>query len=640
MPTKTSSIERWTSERSADLYGIREWGAGYFAVNDEGEVVVTLQGEEGSCTISLMGVAAGLKARGLGLPLLLRFGDILDSRIAMLNNEFKSAMKEAGYKGEYRGVYPIKVNQQQQVIEEITHFGKRYHHGLEAGSKAELIAALAYLDDAQAYLVCNGYKDEEFIDLALFGQKMGINTVLVLEMPSELPLILRRAQILGVRPCIGVRMKPSTRASGHWNDSGGDRSVFGLNAAQVIEVVDQLRQAEMLDCLQLLHYHLGSQLPNIRDIRRGVAEACRVYTGLVQEGAPMGLLDVGGGLAVDYDGSHTNFGSSRNYTISEYCSDLVEVVMTVCDEAGVPHPTLISESGRALVAYYSVLLFNILDTNQFALDMASVKADRESHELVQNMLQVRDDLTVKNAQECLHDLLYYRDEVRARFEHGGISLRQRAVAEQIFWTVLSEIGETVPNRRYVPEELTGLADSLTDIYYANFSVFQSLPDAWAIDQLFPIMPIHRLGERPTRQAILSDITCDCDGKIDRFIDLHDVKGSLPLHALKPGDDYILGAFLVGAYQETLGDLHNLLGDTNVITVRCIGDGEVEYTREIEGDSVADVLAYVEYDPKVMADLVRQKAERAVRSGLISPRDRREILDAYQNGLRGYTYYEP
>jgi arginine decarboxylase len=469
---------------------------------------------------------------------------------------------------------------------------------------------------------------------------MGVNAVLVLEMPGELPLILRRAQRLGVRPRIGVRMKPSTKAGGHWNESGGDRSVFGLNTAQLIEVVDALREAGMLDCLQMLHYHLGSQLPNIRDIRRGVAEACRVYAGLAQEGAPMSILNIGGGLAVDYDGSHTNFGSSRNYTMSEYCSDMVEVVMSICDEVGIPHPTLISESGRALVAYYSVLLFNILDTNQFSIDASTLKVDRETHELVQNMLQVRDDLTVKNAQECLHDLLYYRDEVRARFEHGGISLRQRAMTEQIFWTLLTEIGEMVPNRRYVPEELTGLADALTDIYYANFSVFQSLPDAWAIDQLFPIMPIHRLGERPTRQAILSDITCDCDGKIDRFIDLHDVKNSLPLHPYKPGDEYILGAFLVGAYQETLGDLHNLLGDTNVITVRCIGDGEVEYTREIEGDSVADVLAYVEYDPKVMTDLVRQKAERAVRSGLISPRDRREILDAYQNGLRGYTYYEP
>ena len=639
MPTKTSSIERWTSERSADLYGIREWGSGYFSVSDEGEVVVTLQGEEGSCTISLMKVVAGLKARGLGLPVLLRFGDILDSRIAMLNTEFSTAMRDAGYKGEYRGVYPIKVNQQQQVIEEITRFGQRYHHGLEAGSKAELIAALAYLDDPQACLICNGYKDEEFVDLALFGQKMGINAVLVLEMPSELPLILRRAQARGVRPRIGVRMKPSTKASGHWNDSGGDRSVFGLNTAQLIEVVDQLKQAEMLDCLQLLHYHLGSQLPNIRDIRRGVAEACRVYAGLVQEGAPMGLLDVGGGLAVDYDGSHTNFGSSRNYTMGEYCSDIVEVVMSVCDEVGVPHPIIISESGRALVAYYSVLIFDVLGTNQFRVEDRPGRIPGEVHELVQNMMEVRTDLNVKNAQECLHDLLYYRDEVRARFEQGGISLRQLAVAEQLFWTILSEIGEMVPNRRYVPEELTGLAGALTDIYYANFSVFQSLPDAWAIDQLFPIMPIHRLGERPTRQAILSDITCDCDGKIDRFIDLHDVKGSLPLHVLKPGEDYVLGAFLVGAYQETLGDLHNLLGDTNVITVRCIGEGEVEFTREIEGDSVADVLAYVEYDPKVMADLVRQKAERAVRSGLILPRDRREILDAYQNGLRGYTYYE-
>ncbi|MBN2451772.1 MAG: biosynthetic arginine decarboxylase [Lentisphaeria bacterium] len=632
-------MERWTTEKSAEMYGIRNWGSGYFAISDAGEVMVSLKGQEGSVDLSLMDAVAGLKARGLDLPVLLRFGDMLDSRLTMINQEFRGAMREAGYRGAYRGVYPIKVNQQQEVVQEITTFGKRYHHGLEAGSKAELIAALAYLDDEDACLICNGYKDEEFIDLALYGRKMGLNTILVVEMPGELPVILRRAEALGVRPSIGIRMRPSTKAGGYWNESGGDRSVFGLTTAQVIEVVDRLRSAGQLDCLVLLHYHLGSQLPNIRDIRRGVSEAARFYAGLVQEGAPMGYLDIGGGLAVDYDGSHTNFGSSRNYTIGEYCSDVVEAVMGVCDEARIEHPVLISESGRALVAYYSVLLFNVLDTNRFCMDEGEPVEDGETHELVSNLLQVREDLTLKNAQECLHDLLYYRDEVRTRFEHGTVTLRQRARAEQIFWAILAEISALIPNRRYVPEELRGLQDSLTDIYYGNFSVFQSLPDSWAIDQLFPVMPIHRLDEKPTRQAILADITCDCDGKIDRFIDLHDVKRSLPVHPLRKSEDYILGVFLVGAYQETLGDLHNLLGDTNVVSVRCNGQGEVELCNEIEGDTVADVLSYVEYDPKAIADLVRQKAERLVRSGRLTPAERRSILDAYHAGLRGYTYYE-
>jgi arginine decarboxylase len=524
-------------------------------------------------------------------------------------------------------------------VEEICVFGARYHHGLEAGSKAELIAAMSFLQDPEAYLVCNGYKDEEFIDLGLYALKMGLRCVFVIEMPSELELILERSKVLGVKPILGIRMKLSTQASGHWTESGGERSVFGLNTAQVIDVVDRLRKEGMLDCMKLLHFHLGSQIPNIRDIRESVKEGCRIYTGLVEEGAAMGVLDLGGGLAVDYDGSHTNFTSSCNYTTAEYCSALVEEVMSILDETGTPHPDLITESGRATVAYYSILLFNVLDVSRFETHALPEKLPEDSHELLSNLMGAYQALTAKNVQECYHDAIYYRDEIHELFKRGGITLRDRALAGQIYWHILTRIAGLIRGMRYVPDEFEHLTNALADVYYGNFSLFQSLPDSWAIDQLFPIMPIHRLDEKPTQEAILADITCDCDGKIDRFIDLRDVKRTLPLHTLKDNEDYILGVFLVGAYQETLGDLHNLLGDTNVVSVRIDADGQVHYAREIEGDSVADVLTYVEYEPKEMVRRVREMSEQAVKVGRMTAKERRAVMDAYENGLRGYTYFE-
>jgi arginine decarboxylase len=636
---KQASMERWTAEKSAELYGIRDWGDGLFEASSDGNLLVRLDSNGQECKISLTDIVSDLEERGMAMPVLLRFGDLLDLRIKQINESFRQAIADLGYQGDYRGVYPIKVNQQQQVIEEIAKFGRHYHHGFEAGSKPELIAALAYMHDPEAYVICNGYKDEEFIDLALYGQKIGIRTILVIEMPGELDLILERAAKMQVRPIIGVRVRLSARASGHWTESGGDRSVFGLNTSQIITITDELRNRDMLDCLQLMHYHLGSQLPNIREIRTGITEASRFYAELVREGAPMGLFDIGGGLAVDYDGSHTNFGSSRNYSTSEYCTDIIEVIMGVCDESEVPHPTIISESGRATVAYYSVLLFNILDVTCFDSQELPDKLPDDAHELLRNMLEIKDVLTTKNVQECYHDVLYYRDEVRSRFLHGTVSLRERATCEQFFWALLTQIHHLIRKRKYIPDEMQGLGSALVDIYYGNFSVFQSLPDAWAIEQLFPIMPIHRLNEAPTRKGIIADITCDCDGKIDRFIDLHDVRHSLPMHPLRDNEEYIMGAFLVGAYQETLGDLHNLMGDTNVVSVRVDESGKIEYTREINGDTVADVLSYVEYEPKDMVDRVRCLAEQAVREGRISARERRKIMEAYQAGMRGYTYYE-
>lgn len=635
----TTPIERWTVNHSTELYGVNYWGGQYFSVSPDGHLQVRLGHSKDAPVVSLREIVDELNVRGLSLPVLLRFGDILDSRISLLNEHFRNAISEVGYHGVYRGVYPVKVNQQQQVIEEIARFGKRFHHGFEAGSKAELIAALAYIDDPEALVICNGYKDREFIDQALYGLKLGVRTVLVVEMPGELDLIIERAKSLGIRPVIGVRVRLSSRAGGHWNESGGDRSVFGLTTTQIISLVDQLREEGMLDCLQLLHYHLGSQIPNIRDIRDGISEAVCFYVGLVREGASMGILDIGGGLAVDYDGSHTNFPSSSNYSVSEYCADIVEAVMSACDEANVEHPTLVSESGRATVAYYSVLLFNVLDVGRFVCEDPSLPETPENSEILGDILSVRKSLTPKNAQECFHDLLFYRDDIRARFLHGTVSLRERAQGEQLFWAVLDDICRIQKGRKYVPEELQGLEETLTDIYYGNFSVFQSLPDAWAIEQLFPVMPIHRLEEKPTSRAILSDITCDCDGRIDRFIDLHDVRRSLPVHPLRPGEDYILGIFLVGAYQETLGDLHNLLGDTNVVSIRAGDNGEIELTREISGDTVADVLSYVEYDPKELIERMRRKAEKAVQSGAMNALDRRYIMNAYRQIMDGYTYYK-
>ena len=637
-PPKRKAAKAWSPEKSAELYGVESWGHGYFGVNKKGHVTVRLEDEEGGKEVSLHEVIEGLRDRGTHLPVLLRFRDLLHRRIAEINESFRKAIKELNYRGEYRGVYPIKVNQQRQVIEEIAEFGKKFHYGLEAGSKPELIAALAHMHDPQAYIICNGYKDEEFIDLALHSQKMGLRIMLVLEMPSELDLILERSRKIGVLPNLGVRVRLSTRGSGHWQDSAGDKSVFGLNAAQVIGVVDHLKASGHIGCLKMLHYHQGSQIPNIAAIREGATEAVRMYCDLVKEGAPMGVLDIGGGMAVDYDGSHTNFHSSCNYSVAEYCTDIVEVVSQICDRAGVAHPNLISESGRAVVAYYSVLVFNILDVTRAQTSDSAPDVPEKAPQNLLNLIDVNKTLSKKNLQESFNDAIYYRDQIRAQFFYGSATLRERGLAEAWFWHILTRISKLIAQLDDIPEDLRELSSTLVDFYYGNFSLFQSLPDSWAIDQLFPVMPIHRLDEKPRQRAVLADITCDCDGKIDRFIDKEDVAKILPLHDLVPDEPYYVAVFLVGAYQETLGDLHNLLGDTNVVGVH-LEKGKPVYTHEVEGDTVADVLTYVEYDPKELVTKFRSFAEKAVTDGRISPRERREILDLYRAGLNGYTYFE-
>lgn len=628
----------WTPEDSADLYSVDQWAHDFFSVDEHGHVTVKLDDGENKRNVSLFKLIEGLKERGTDVPVLLRFRDILHSRITELNESFREAIRLTRYEGVYRGVYPIKVNQQRQVIEEIAEFGKKYHYGLEAGSKPELIAALSHMHDPEAYIVCNGYKDEEFIDLALHAQKMGLKIMLVLEMPTELDLVIERARKLGVLPNLGVRVRLSTKGSGHWQESAGDKSVFGLAAHQVIDVVDRLKASGYLACLKMLHYHQGSQIPNIASIREGATEVTRIYCDLVKEGAPMGVLDMGGGMAVDYDGSHTDFASSCNYSVLEYCTDVIETIMQICDRNHVAHPNLISESGRAIVAYYSVLVFNILDVSSVQTTDEAPSMPEEPPQNLVNLFHTNKDLSVKNLQECFNDAVYYRDQVRAQFIYGDATLRERGLAEAWFWHILTRISKLMQDMEIVPEDLRELSDQLVDFYYGNFSLFQSLPDSWAIKQLFPVLPIHRLDERPRQRAVLADITCDCDGKIDRFIDRQDVKNVLPLHALKPDEDYYIGVFLVGAYQETLGDLHNLLGDTNVVGVH-LEDGKPVYSHEVEGDSVADVLSYVEFDPKDLIAKFRDFAETAVTQGRISPKERREVVDLFRDGLSGYTYFE-
>jgi arginine decarboxylase len=633
------ALDGWNSVKSAELYGIGSWGQGYFMVTEDGYVAVNLKNAKGTVSVRLCDIVSGIHDRGMGLPLLLRFSDLLGDRIRLINESFSKAIADYDYQNCYRGAFPIKVNQQQQAVHDVVTFGAPYHHGLEAGSKAELIAALAYMRDPDAFLICNGYKDAEFIDLALSSLKMGLQTILVLETTDELELILERSTALKIRPRIGLRVKLSSRVGGKWSESGGERSVFGLTPSQVIDAVDRLRDENMLDCLELLHYHLGSQVPNIREIRDAVKEASRFYVGLVREGARMGIFDIGGGLAIDYDGSHTNFASSANYEISEYCADVIEGIMTACNEEKVPHPTVISESGRSLIGYYSVLLFNVLDTAVFEEKEPPENVPEPCPEALENMMYVARMLSLKNLQESFNDALYYREEIQKAFKHGDITLRQHAAADCLFWYILTHIRELLPGLKVVPKDLLGLDALLADVYYCNFSVFQSLPDAWAIDQLFPIMPIHRLNQKPTRMACLSDITCDCDGRIDNFIDQHDVKPVLPVHSFRRGEPYMLAAFLVGAYQETLGDLHNLFGDTNVVSVQVDEDGDIDYVQELSGDSVGDVLSYVEYRPERLMEQFRSLAEEAVKAKRITPAERREILAAYENGLRGYTYFE-
>jgi arginine decarboxylase len=634
----TDILRRWSVADSLDTYLIRNWGGGYFSINERGHMVChpSLDPKHG---IDVKALVDELVQRGISMPLLIRFSDILRSRIELLNECFKKAIAEYGYKAEYKGVYPIKVNQHRYVVEEIVNYGKPYRYGLEAGSKPELLAVMAMLDTDGALVICNGYKDEEYIETALLASKLGLTVIMVVEKPSELALIRQVSLRLSVKPLIGIRAKLSTRGSGRWEASGGDRSKFGLSAREMIDAVQQLRDWGMLDSFQLLHFHLGSQISSIRSVKNALREAGRFYVELSKMGAGLRYLDVGGGLGVDYDGSQTNFQSSMNYSVQEYANDIVYSMMEMCDAEGVPHPTIVSESGRAVVAHHAMLVVNVLGVGEFFEGKIPDQLAQPADAIVRNLWDTYREITRKNFLEAYHDAVEYKDEALSLFTLGRLSLDQRVIAENLFWGICGKILRIVRELEHIPEELEGLEKALSDTYFCNFSMFQSLPDSWAIDQLFPIVPIHRLNEAPTRRAVLADITCDSDGKIDQFIDLHDVKHVIELHPVVSGQDYYLGIFLVGAYQEILGDLHNLFGDTNTVHVSLDGDGGYKIDHVVAGDTVTDVLQYVSYSKDELIMRVRRSAEQAMRQKRMNIEDSRQLLKMFEGGLSGYTYLE-
>jgi arginine decarboxylase len=629
-------VERWSTADAADLYEVTRWGNGYFSVGPHGHLLVHPH-KDPTRSIDLKQLVDRLQVRGIDLPILLRFAEILEHRLGEIHGAFASAMKESGYRGEYCCVYPVKVNQQRQVVEEVLRFGRPYRFGLEAGSKPELLAVIA-LADNETPIICNGFKDAEFIETAMLAQKIGRHIIPVVERFSELSLILEYAEKLEVRPRIGMRIKLAARGSGRWQASGGFRSKFGLTASELVRGLDLLAERGMEDCFQLLHFHQGSQITNIRHIKAALNEASRIYTELSKRGAGLRYLDVGGGLGIDYDGSQTNFESSVNYSLQEYANDVIYQVQNACDEAGVPHPTIVSESGRAVVAYHSVLIFGVLGVSEQGgmAEVTEPAADAEQplvdlHETYQN-------INVRNLLESYHDAQQALDTAMNLFASGYLPLDQRSAIENLYWASCRRIRKLTKGLEYVPEELEGLEAALSDTYFCNFSLFQSMPDSWAIKQLFPVMPIHRLDEKPGRAAVLGDVTCDSDGKIDQFIDRRDVKRTLPLHAWK-SEPYYLGAFLIGAYQEILGDLHNLFGDTNAVHVSTDDRGEVVVDAVIKGDTVREVLDYVEFDADQLMQRLRDSIEQAVREGRIGDGQAGRFLRFYEEGLGGYTYLE-
>jgi arginine decarboxylase len=628
---------RWTPADSLDLYNIRGWGNNYFSVDGHGHMVVH-PGGHGSPAIDLKELVDEVRERGIGLPLLIRFSEIIKARVVELNEAFNGAIAEYGYQGAYRGVYPIKVNQDRYLVERLVGYGRPYHFGLEAGSKPELLAVMAMLEDEEAIIICNGYKDEEYIETALLASKLGRHVILVVEKPSELPLIRQMSLRMGVRPRIGVRSRLSARGSGHWEASGGDRSKFGLTGRDLLDAVVYMKENDLLDTFELLHFHLGSQISSIRAVKDGLREASQVYVNLVQMGAPLGYLDVGGGLGVDYDGSQTNFTSSLNYTLQEYANDIVFGVMEVCDSRGVPHPTIVSESGRATVAHHAVLVIDVLGVAEFAVGKLPRKPPAGTELSLRNMFETYREVSRKNLLESYHDAMSYRDECLSLFNLGHLSLEDRGLAEDLFWATCQKILKITRTLPQVPEDLEGLERTLADTYFCNFSVFQSLPDSWAIDQLFPIVPIHRLDEEPSNRAVLADITCDSDGKIDHFIDRRDVKDVLELHSFN-GEPYYLGAFLVGAYQEILGDLHNLFGDTNTVHVSLDEEDDYRIEGVINGDTVTDVLRYVRYNREELVAKVRRATEAALKAKRMTFEESKTLLRRYEEGLSGYTYLE-
>lgn len=619
------------------LYGLDRWGAKFFAVRDDGDIALCDPDRPAAPPLSLPAILADLDARGVHVPMLLRVANYLEHEIDRINAGFAEAMARSGYRGAYRGVFPIKVNQQAQVVDRIVEAGRRWSFGLECGSKPELVIALAHRLPEDALVICNGIKDAEFIRLAMLSRKLGFNTVIVLESPREVETVIAVARELDMEPMLGVRVKLTHRISGNWAESSGDRSTFGMNTDQLVAVIDRLRAEGMLHCLMLQHSHLGSQVPDVNDIRKAVSEACRYFTELTGEGAPLSHLDLGGGMGVDYTGEKKANENSINYTLEEYCTNIVEMVGYAMDEAGVAHPVLTTESGRAVSATSSMLLFNVLEATLYDAPTAPA-AEPGDHHTLSDLIAVGGYVTPKRLQECWNDATFYRDELRALFRRGQIDLRQMARAERVYLNLMARI-RTLAGDGDEDSDVAAALAAEADIYSCNFSLFQSLPDVWAIDQIHPIAPLQMLDRMPERRAILSDITCDSDGKVDRFILGDGVSPSLPVHALPEDRPYYLGVFFVGAYQETLGDLHNLFGDTNVATIRLRGDGGFDLLHEQEGDTIEEVLTYVEYDPADCVAAFRKLVDEAISNGRLTAGERRGLMRAYRDSIEGYTYYE-
>ena len=630
-------MRKWRIEDSAELYNINGWGLKYFSINDKGHVAVTPR--EGSASVDLKELMDELQVRDVTSPVLLRFPDILDNRIEKISKCFQQAADEYGYTAKNFIIYPIKVNQMRQVVEEIVSHGKKFNIGLEAASKPELHAVLAINTDENSLIICNGYKDENYVELALLAQKMGRRIFLVVEKLNELRLIADISKRLKIRPNIGIRIKLASSGSGKWEESGGDGSKFGLNSSELLEALDFLEKAKMTDCLKLIHFHIGSQITKIRRIKNALKEASQFYVQLQNMGFHVEFVDIGGGLGVDYDGTRSSSSeSSMNYSIQEYVNDSVSALVDACAKNNLPQPNIITESGRSLTAHHSVLVFEVLETTSLPIWDEKEELGENPHELVDELYKIWDNMNQPRLLESWHDALQIREEALDLFGLGLLDLRTRAQIEQLFWSVAREVNEIASDMKHAPEELRKISKLLPDKYFCNFSLFQSLPDSWSIDQLFPIMPISRLDERPDRTATIQDITCDSDGKINNFISSHGANSHLAVHALNNKEPYYIGVFLVGAYQEILGDMHNLFGDTNAVHVSVYKD-RYEIDQVIDGETVAEVLDYVQFSPKKLVRSVETWVTSSMKAGIITPEEGREFLSNYRSGLYGYTYLE-
>ena len=630
-------MRKWRIEDSEELYNITGWGTSYFGINDKGNVVVTPRTD--GVAVDLKELVDELQLRDVAAPMLVRFPDILDNRIEKTAYCFKQASEEYGYKAQNFIIYPIKVNQMRPVVEEIISHGKKFNLGLEAGSKPELHAVIAVNTDSDSLIICNGYKDESYIELALLAQKMGKRIFLVVEKMNELKLIARMAKQLNVQPNIGIRIKLASSGSGKWEESGGDASKFGLTSSELLEALDFRESKGMKDCLKLIHFHIGSQVTKIRRIKTALREASQFYVQLHAMGFNVEFVDIGGGLGVDYDGTRSSSSeSSVNYSIQEYVNDSISTLVDASDKNGIPHPNIITESGRALTAHHSVLIFEVLETATLPQWDDEEEIAPDAHELVQELYGIWDTLNQNKMLEAWHDAQQIREEALDLFSHGIVDLKTRAQIERLYWSITREINQIAGGLKHAPDEFRGLSKLLADKYFCNFSLFQSLPDSWAIDQIFPIMPIQRLDEKPDRSATLQDITCDSDGKIANFISTRNVAHYMPVHSLKQKEPYYVAVFLVGAYQEILGDMHNLFGDTNAVHVS-VNEKGYNIEQIIDGETVAEVLDYVQYSPKKLVRTLETWVTKSVKEGKISVEEGKEFLSNYRSGLYGYTYLE-